>query len=71
MKFVDILDTNGNRLAVNPAHIVMMHAGSGGFIITLRNDRRITTTMFRSIEEAVKFCTTTEVDISSVGKRQR
>ena len=71
MKFVDIIDTNGNRLAVNPNHIIMMHQGSGGFIITLRNDRRITTTMFRNIAEAVKFCTTTQVDTSAVGERQR
>ena len=71
MKFVDIIDTSGNRLAVNPNHIVTMHKGPNGFIITLNTDRRITTTMFRNIAEAVKFCKTTEVDISGVGERQR
>jgi len=71
MKFVNIKDLKGNSLAVNPEHIVMMHVDKNGFIITLRNDRRITTAMFRNIAEAVKYCTTTEVDTSNVGERQR
>lgn len=71
MKFVNITDMKGVNLAVNPEHIIMMHVDRGGFVITLRNDRRITTPMFRNIAEAVKYCTTTVVDTSSVGDRQR
>ena len=54
-------------LAVNPEHIILMHVDRNGFVITLTNDRRITTTMFRNVEEAVKYCMTTSVDTSKVG----
>jgi hypothetical protein len=67
MKFVNIKDSRGMALAVNPEHIILMHVDRNGFVITLTNDRRITTTMFRNVEEAVKYCMTTSVDTSKVG----
>ena len=71
MKFVNIKDVKGTNIAINPEHIMLMHMDRNGFVITMRNDRRITTTMFRNIAEAVKFCTTEEVDTSRVGERRK
>ena len=69
MKFVDIKDTKGISMAVNPDHIAYMHIdGSSKLcIITLTTDRRIQTPMFQSIAQAVKYCTTTSVNTSKVG----
>ena len=59
-------------MAVNPSHIVHMHTDgeSGLMVITLVSDRRISTRQFRTINEAVKFCTTTQVDTTKVGERR-
>ena len=70
MKFIEIVDALGNRMAVNVSHIAHMHTDveSGLMIITLSSDRRISTRQFRTINEAVKYCITTTVDVSNVGE---
>jgi len=68
MNFVEITDTKGNRIAINPAHIIHMNTDNRGILtITLVTDRRIQTGMFRNIAEAAKYCMTTTIDTTKVG----
>jgi len=72
MKFVEIKDTKGSSIAVNPDHIsyIVRDAKSGIITIVFSNERRIQTGIFRSVPEAVKFCLETSIDTSKVGRLQ-
>ena len=71
MKFVHLRDNSGKSIAVNPEDISTIAMGDMGAVIMLKNERRIVTRMFRTIAEAVKFCTTTTFDTSQVGEVKR
>lgn len=68
MKFVEIKDTKGTPIAINPAHISYIVQDSTSKVVTIvfSNERRIQTSIFRNLPEAVKFCLESSFDISSV-----
>jgi len=72
MKFVEIKDTKGTPIAVNPAHIsyIVRDQKTGIVTIVFTNERRIQTAIFRSIPEAVKFCLESTIDTSGIGGLQ-
>ena len=72
MKFVEIKDIKHAPIAVNPQYIAFITHDHQTQITTLvfSNDRRMQTKMFRSVNEAVKWCATTEVDTTGVGGQQ-
>jgi hypothetical protein len=72
MKFVEIKDTKQNSMAINPQYIAFIthdHATNTSTIV-FSNDRRMQTKMFRSVNEAVKWCKSTEVDTAGIGGEQ-
>ena len=70
MKFVTIRDTTGGSIAVNVKQIahILQEINTGSIVITMATDRRILTNQFRSVAEAVHFCTTTEFNTGKVGE---
>ena len=72
MKFVEINDLRMNLVAVNPDTIMFIthDYASSTTTFVFKNDRRIQTKMFRSVNEAVKWCKTTEVSTDGIGENQ-
>jgi len=72
MRFVEIKDLNHNPVAVNPKYVSFIThdytSGTSTFVFT--NDRRMQTKMFRSVNEAVKWCCENEIDTSGIGEAQ-
>ena len=69
MKFVEIKDIKQHPIAVNPEYIMFITHDYATNTTTLvfRNDRRMQTKMFRSVNEAVKWCKTTEISTTGIG----
>ena len=72
MKFVEIRDVRANAVAVNPETIMFIshdkNSNTTTFVFT--NDKRLQTKMFRSVNEAVKWCKSTEVNTTGIGESQ-
>ena len=69
-KFIEIKDNKHNPVAINVSNIAFIthDYSDNSTTIVFTNDRRMKTKMFRSINEAVKWCKETEVDTSGIGE---